>query len=334
MLDPTAEYILMYMAIAVGIAAFAVLVRAVVGTTSGCMSILLKAVEFGERVKRLFSRQSADRVQHTDCGVAKGRHPSTRTVRGGSDDRPQSSEASSTIVNATPPNLPAKMPADLPPNPLPAERRRVSKGRQDQQRADARVAEGLQPSHANETGPHVGVAKGAPTTAPRLPVTQKTDLPVSSLPVSAVGVARGRQVLGRDSTDQSANAWRQPAEALPRAWRPLATPRPALPAPVILDADAAMKFRIWMLEFGLQAINRGHGELIAGIDLWWLAQQFAAGSGFRIASRDRFFEALRKLPGVHKEEDRRVTRLWGGRQKRVAYAFSPAIVANRKAVGG
>ncbi|MFA7308065.1 MAG: hypothetical protein WC026_15480 [Hyphomicrobium sp.] len=47
----------------------------------------------------------------------------------------------------------------------------------------------------------------------------------------------------------------------------MATPHRALPAPVIPDAEAAMRFRIWILEFGLEQIGRGQGELIATIDL-------------------------------------------------------------------
>ena len=72
MLDPTAEYILLFMVFAVVLAALAVLVRAVVATTSGCMSIPLKAVAFGERVKRLFSRQPAISTQRAKALTGKG----------------------------------------------------------------------------------------------------------------------------------------------------------------------------------------------------------------------------------------------------------------------
>lgn len=93
-----------------------------------------------------------------------------------------------------------------------------------------------------------------------------------------------------------------------------------------------MRFRVWLLELGLAQIDRGPGELIARVDLWPLAQRYAEGSGFRIDSRNRFFAALAKLPGVHKEMDRRVTRLRGAREKRVSYALHPATIAGRKTV--
>lgn len=171
----------------------------------------------------------------------------------------------------------------------------------NQQSADAHPAGCRQPGRLNDSGPPEGVAKGSPTRA-------------SGLPVSGGG-----------SPWRPQSSTTQPAIPAPIKWRPVAIPRSILPAPVISEADAAMRFRIWILEFGLEQIGRGHGELIASIDLWELAQRFAEGSGFRIGSHDRFFEALRKLPGVRKENDRRVRRLRGGRQKRVAYSFQPAM---------
>ena len=294
MLDPTAEYILLFMVFAVVLAALAVLVRAVVATTSGCMSIPLKAVAFGERVKRLFSRQPAISTQRAKALTGKG---SAKTLPVIHLDKATACQ-------------------------------RGSADRQGPMPSTEGVATGRRPNSINNSGPPEGVAKGSPTSASGLPVTRKPGLPVRSLPVSAGRVAKGRRVLGKDRLQRS-------AKALRIEWRPLAPPHRALPAPVIPDAEAAMRFRIWLLEFGLEEIARGHGELIAAIDLWELAQRFAAGSGFRIGSRDRFFEALRKLPGIQKEEDRHVTRLGGGaRQKRVAYSFRPANVANRKAAGG
>lgn len=123
----------------------------------------------------------------------------------------------------------------------------------NQQSADAHPAGCRQPGRLNDSGPPEGVAKGSPTRASGLPVSS---LPVNSLPVSAKGAARGRQ----SSTTQS-------AKPLPVKWRPLETPCSVLPAPIIPEADAAMGFRIWLLEFGLDQIGRGHGELIAAIDL-------------------------------------------------------------------
>lgn len=185
----------------------------------------------------------------------------------------------------------------------------------NQQSADAHPAGCRQPGRLNDSGPPEGVAKGSPTRA--------SGLPVNSLPVSGGGAPWRPQ----PSTAQS-------GKLLPVKWRPLETPCSVLPAPVIPEADAAMRFRIWILEFGLEEIGRGHGELIATVDLWELALRFAARSGFRIGSHNRFFEELRKLPGVSKEENRWVTRLRGGRQKRVAYSFRSATVAGTKAAGG
>lgn len=190
----------------------------------------------------------------------------------------------------------------------------------NQQSADAHPAGCRQPGRLNDSGPPEGVAKGSPTRASGLPVST---LPVTSLPVSGGGYP------WRPPSSST-----QPAIPAPMKWRPVVISRSVLPAPVIPEADAAMRFRIWILEFGLEEIGRGHGELIATVDLWELALRFAEGSEFRIGSRDRFFEALRKLPGVHKENDRRVTRLRGGRQKRVAYSFWPAAVVGRRAAGG
>lgn len=169
-------------------------------------------------------------------------------------------------------------------------------------------------------------AKGSP------PVGNNTP----SRPPTASGVANGRQPANANDFGLREGVARGRHGPSANAPAPTPTLKPSrsyagLPSPVIPEADAAMRFRIWLLEYGLEQIRRGHGELIAGIDLWWLAQRFARGSGFRISSHDRFFEELRKLPGVHKENDRRVMRLRGARQKRVAYSFRPAAVADRRA---
>lgn len=374
MLSPTTENILVLSAVAVGIAALAVIIRSVVGTASGCMSILLRAVETCERVQALFggaqSKQPGDNRQ--SAAVEKLQ----------AADSPQAAEIVQSVVQ--PPEMLASCDsqqragsrADNSVQSAAVEKRQPEEHRQSAESMQSAVG-----TQANNNAQHAVVtdlphavdsvqhaeswqcaeamaAEGSPPVIALLPVTRETGLPVSHpLPVrdkgvarglqpvnadeygSAEGVAKGRHVLGSNPTDHSAKHCQESAKALPVKWRPLATPPTTstsslrLPAPVIPEVEAAMRFRVWLLELGLAQIDRGPGELIAGVDLWPLAQRYAEGSGFRIDSRNRFFEALAKLPGVHKESDRWVTRLRGSREKRVAYSFRPAPVANRKAVG-
>lgn len=171
MLDPLAEYIILYMAVVVGITALIVLVRAVVGTASGCMSIMLKAAELGERLKRLFTRQSADKgspaatspLPVTPKADLPVRHPLPVSVGGGRQGSPAQLVPRTARTVLTSP-LPVRR--DLP----------VRVGG---------VAGGRQPSSLNEFGPFEGVAM---ISLPRNRRTLPRRFPSSGDPAADVNV--------------------------------------------------------------------------------------------------------------------------------------------------